>query len=35
MTMLCDKGYDVIALGKIKDIFADTGISVGLKTKII
>lgn len=33
MTMLCDKGYDVIALGKIKDIFADTGISVGLKTK--
>ena len=33
MTMLCDKGYDVIALGKIKDIFADKGISVGLKTK--
>lgn len=33
MTCLYDKGFDVIALGKIKDIFADTGISVGLKTK--
>ena len=33
MTMLYDKGYDVLALGKIKDIFADTGITHGLKTK--
>lgn len=33
MTSLYDKGYDVIALGKIKDIFADTGITNGIKTK--
>ena len=33
MTMMYDKGYDVIALGKIKDIFADTGITAGIKTK--
>ena len=33
MTMLYDKGYDVLALGKIKDIFDDTGITHGLKTK--
>lgn len=33
MTCLYDKGFDVIALGKIKDIFADTGITNGIKTK--
>ncbi len=33
MTYLYDKGLDVIALGKIKDIFADTGITNGIKTK--
>jgi len=32
MDLLYDKGFDVIALGKIKDIFADKSITTGIKT---
>lgn len=32
MTLLYENAYDVIALGKIKDIFADTYITTGVKT---
>ncbi len=33
MTLLYENGLDVIALGKIKDIFADTNITTAIKTK--
>lgn len=32
MDLIYDKGLDVIALGKIKDIFADKSITTGIKT---
>ena len=33
MALLYENDYDVIALGKIKDIFADKYITTALKTK--
>lgn len=33
MTLITDNGYDLIAIGKIKDIFANKGITTGIKTK--
>lgn len=33
MTLLQENNYDIIALGKIKDIFAGSNISAGIKTK--
>jgi len=32
MDLIYEKGYDVISLGKIKDIFADKSITTGIKT---